>query len=251
MDLPILLYHHLVEGENVDAGHYEVSLRQFEEQLDTLRRLKFETIHFATLTEMMEGREKPRPRMAIITFDDAFRSFHQLALPALKRRGMRATVFVPAGEIGGSNRWDGAKGFPRREIMSEDELREIAADGMEIGSHGWAHRSLPECSDAEAREELVRSRERLHALGHAADVFAYPHGHYSQTSKELVAAAGYRAAVSIFSDAPSVTADRYAMRRIYVHPGDTPWRFRGKLSRPYLRLMARRGKPAEASPVVK
>jgi len=251
MDLPILLYHHLVEGENVDAGHYEVSLRQFEEQLDTLRRLKFETIDFATLTEMLDGRQKPRPRMAIVTFDDAFQSFANLALPALKRRGMRATVFVPAGEIGGSNRWDSAKGFPRREIMSEDELRQIAVEGTEIGSHGWAHRSLPECSEAEAREELFRSREHLRALGHAADVFAYPHGHHSKNSAEMVAAAGYRAAVSIFSGAPSVTADRYAMRRIYVHPGDTPWRFRGKLSRPYLRLMARRGMPAEASVVAK
>jgi peptidoglycan/xylan/chitin deacetylase (PgdA/CDA1 family) len=249
MDLPILLYHHLVEGENVDAGHYEVSLRQFEEQLDTLRRLKFETIDFRTLTEMIEGRPKPRRRMAIITFDDAFRSFIELALPALKRRGMRATVFVPAGEIGGSNRWDSAKGFPRRAIMTEDELWQIATEGMEIGSHGWAHRSLPACSDAEAQEELVRSREHLRTLGHAADVFAYPHGHHSEKSKALVAAAGYRAAVSIFSDAPSVTDDRYAMRRVYVHPGDTPWRFRGKLSRPYLRLMAQRGKPAEPSSV--
>lgn len=248
--MPILLYHHLVEGENVDRGDYEISLRQFEAQLDTLRRLKFATIDFATLLEMLEGRQTPRPRMAIITFDDAFRSFFELALPALKRRGMRATVFVPAGEIGGSNRWDNANGFPRREIMSEDELQQMAAEGMEIGSHGWAHRSLPECSDAEAREELVRSRERLHALGHTADVFAYPHGHYSETSKELVAAAGYRAAVSIFSDAPSVTADRYAMRRIYVHPGDARWRFRAKLSRTYLRLMARRGMPG-ASAVAK
>lgn len=251
MDLPILLYHYLVEGETVDGGHYEVSLRQFEEQLDTLGRLKFETIDFGTLLEVLEGRQKPRPRMAIITFDDAFRSFFELALPALKRRGMRATVFVPAGEIGGSNFWDSAKGFPRREIMTEDELRQIATAGMEIGSHGWAHRSLPECSEADAREELVRSREYLRALGHAADVFAYPYGHHSEVSKAMVEAAGYRAAVSIFSDAPSVTDDRYAIRRIYVHPGDTPWRFRGKLSRPYLRLMARRGMPAAASSVAK
>jgi len=240
MDLPFLLYHHLVQGENIRDDRYEISIRQFEEQLDTLQRLKFETIDFATLTEILEGRQQPRPRIAIITFDDAFRSFFELALPALKRRGMRATVFVPAGEIGGSNRWDSAKGFPRREIMGEHEMRQIVTDGMEIGSHGWAHRSLPECSEADAREELIRSREHLRALGHSANVFAYPYGHHSKHSKGMVEEAGYRAAVSIFSDASSVTDDRYAMRRIYVHPGDSAWRFRCKLSRAYLRLLARR-----------
>jgi len=240
MNLPILLYHHLVQGENVRGDQYEISIRQFEEQLDMLQRLKFETIDFVTLTEILEGQQKTRKRIAIITFDDAFRSFFELALPALTRRRMRATVFVPAGEIGGSNRWDSAKGVPSREIMSEDELRQIATEGMEIGSHGWAHRSLPNCSEAEAQEELIHSRERLRALGHRADVFAYPYGEYSPDSAEMVRHAGYRAAVSIFSDSPSVTGNRFAMRRIYVHPGDAPLRFRSKLSGFYLRYKALR-----------
>ena len=195
----------------------------------------------------MKGLEPRGKRIAIITFDDGFRSFFELAFPALKRRGMRATVFVPAGEIAGTNRWDLAAGYPQHPVMSDGELREIAAAGMEIGSHGWAHRSLPECSELEAREELVQSRERLGELGLVPDIFAYPYGHYSRHCVEIVNEAGYQAAASIFSDAPSVTANRFAMRRIYVHPGDTPLRFRSKLSRAYLRYKAMRGMPAGAN----
>jgi FkbM family methyltransferase len=248
-DIPILLYHHLVDSTQVDPEVYEISIQQFEQQLDLLQKLRFNVITFATLLRIMRGAE-PRPeRLAIITFDDAFRSFYELAFPALRHRAMPATVFVPAGEIGGSNRWDSSTGFPERRIMTEDELREIAADGMEIGSHGWVHRSLPKCSEEEADEELARSREHLAGLGMRPDVFAYPYGEHSRRSMAKVRAAGYEAAVSIFSDAPSVTANRFAMRRVYVHAGDSPLRFRCKLSRLYLRYKAMRGLPGDGDPV--
>lgn len=243
MDLPILLYHHLVDGADVNPSAYEISIRQFEEQLDLLTAWGFRVINFATLLRMLDGAEPRRDRLAIITFDDAFRSFYELAFPALKKRGMSATVFVPAGEIGGKNRWDIAEGFPERAVMNADELREIAAGGMEIGSHGWSHQSLPDCSEAAAAEEVVRSRDRLMELGLRPQVFAYPYGKYAPATAAVVRAAGYDAAVTIFSDGRTVTADRYAMRRIYVHPGDTPWRFRCKLSRFYLRYKAMRALP--------
>lgn len=248
MDLPILVYHHLVQTDHVNADSYEISLSQFEEQLDLLQALGFETISLADLCLALDEGRRNLSKVVVLTFDDAFRSFHELALPTLSRHGMRATVFVPVGEIGGTNRWDAAAGYPQRAVMSESELREIAAAGMEIGSHGWTHRSLPGCSEHEIEEELVRSRERLRELGFAADFFAYPYGHYSKRCIELVKAAGYKGAASMFSDAPSVTDNRFALRRVYVHPGDTPLRFRCKLSRPYLRYKAMRGRPVENDP---
>src|SRR2546423_8917289 len=248
-DLPILLYHHLVSGAAVDPSAYEISVRQFEQQLDLLKAWGFVVVSFGALLRMMDGGE-PRPkRIVIISFDDAFRSFYELAFPALKQRNMSATVFVPAAEIGGTNRWDLADGFPERSVMGADELREIAAGGMEIGSHGWAHRSLPRCTEPEALQEIVESRNRLAELGLEPEVFAYPYGHYSPQIAAMVRAAGYKAAVSIFSSAPTVTADRFAMRRIYVHPGDSAWRFRCKLSRAYLRYKARRARSTNETAV--
>ncbi len=241
IDVPILLYHHLIPDDQPNLGAYEICIRQFEAQLDLIRQLGFSTIHFAALFDALENGKPTPARSIVISFDDGFCSFLELGLPALLKRGMTSTIFVPAGEIGGVNRWDLERGFPERRIMNEQELQQVAAEGIEVGSHGWAHRQLPKCNETEAREEVARSREWLKALGLASDFFAYPYGEYAARCFPLLEEAGYRGATSIFSDTPSVTANRFAMRRVYIHADDTPQRFRLKLSRLYLRYKAWRG----------
>lgn len=46
------------------------------------------------------------PRAVSITFDDGYRSVHDLALPVLKEFGLPATVFVTSGYIGEKNMWN-------------------------------------------------------------------------------------------------------------------------------------------------
>jgi FkbM family methyltransferase len=247
IDVPILLYHHLVARGPVDPAFYEISVDQFEKQLDLLHRGHFETVTLERLFQIIEG-DRPYPRrMAVITFDDAPRSFIQLALPALLARKMTASVFVPAAEIGGTNRWDTARGFPERAVMTENEIREIMDAGIEIGAHGWAHRDLTRCSDAELHEEIFDSRREMQRrLGLAPDFFAYPYGKGFSRLYPLLAEAGYRGAVSIFCNEPTVTANRFCMRRIYIHSGDSALRFRIKLSRAYQRYKAFRGAPLQS-----
>ncbi len=238
MDLPILLYHHLVGSGEVKKHGYEISLRQFEMHLDILKKAGFATINFRTLFRILEGTEKPSSKMAIITFDDALESFYKLGVQALLPRGMQATLFVPAGLIGESSSWETAGGAPVRPLMNEEQLREVASMGIEIGSHGWKHRSLPECSAEEVREELFASRERLLGMDTYCNVFAYPYGHNSAECRFQVEAAGYRGAVSIFSAEKSVTSDHFAMRRAYIHQGDNALRFRLKLTKAFQKYQA-------------
>lgn len=239
LDIPILLYHHVVAEGPADPELYEVSLSQFGRQLDMIRKAGFTTVSLQRLFRVLRGEEPVPPRMLVITFDDAYRSFRELVLPVLLERQMAATVFVPAG-LGDINRWDQERGFPERQIMCADEIRQIAASGMEVGAHGWVHRNLKQCSEAEAREEIFRSREEMaRCLGAPPEFFAYPYGGYKPESFALLEEAGYAGAVSVSSDEPAVTANRFAMRRVYIHPGDGLLRFRLKLSRWYLRRAAR------------
>jgi hypothetical protein len=55
---------------------------------------------------------------------------------------------------------------------------------------------------------------------------------------DMLREAGYRGAVSMFSQAASVTADRFCLRRIMPHRGDSALSFRMKLSPLYLRYVA-------------
>jgi peptidoglycan/xylan/chitin deacetylase (PgdA/CDA1 family) len=68
--------------------------------------------------------------------------------------------------------------FERRwRLMNLHELKQLAAGGMSIGAHTLSHPILSECSEREARLEIVSSKLELErALGQPVWAFAYPFG---------------------------------------------------------------------------
>lgn len=72
--------------------------------LDTFRwqmRLLAECFNVLPLHDAVEMMEKDRmpPRAVAITFDDGYRSFHELALPVLVEHNLPSTVFVTTGHM--------------------------------------------------------------------------------------------------------------------------------------------------------
>jgi peptidoglycan/xylan/chitin deacetylase (PgdA/CDA1 family) len=238
MNLPILMYHAVEVGSRSGYG-YAVPAGQFERQLDTIRRAGFETISLGQLFDGLDGKA-PLPRKPIVlTFDDAYRNIHQAAWPLMRERAMTGTLFVVADHVGGSNEWDQTKGMVRLELMDARELKEMAASGWEIGSHGCRHVELAKLDENKQRDEIFRSRRQLASLlGISPEFYAYPFGSYTEPVKGMLREAGYRGAVSMFSKASSVTADRFCLRRIMPHRGDSVPSFRLKLSPFYLRYVA-------------
>jgi len=93
--------------------------------------------------------------------------------------------------VGGARRpdWDG--------MMSWDELKELHADGHEIGSHSQTHAILPLVSDAQLEREIAGSRAHLkRRLGFEVDTFCYPNGDCDARVAAAVERAGYRHAVT-------------------------------------------------------
>lgn len=240
-DVPILMYHHLIPGSDVPRGlAYTVSLEMFEHHLDLLARGGYHTVTLSELIRIAAGETRHEGnRLVVLTFDDAYRSFAKLALPALAKREMRATLFVVAGQIGGYNEWDSDNGRPRLDLMNETEIREAIGAGMEVGVHGWSHRALNACDPAELQREIVDAKRAIDdRFGTNCRVFAYAYGDYSPDHFALLRSAGYRGAASISSPARHVTSLPYAMRRVFVNPTDTTLRFRAKLSSIYWRFRA-------------
>lgn len=90
---------------------------------------------------------------------------------------------------------DGAGSAEREEwhFLSWDELREMQRGGISIGSHTCTHKILTQIADADAAEELRRSRERLEVeLGQPVVSIAFPNGDYSATHMRLSGEIGYR-----------------------------------------------------------
>lgn len=151
-----------------------------------------------------------------LTFDDAYRSFFEEALPALEARGLPATLFVPTGHLGGSNTWDEATGCPAR-LMTPEEVAEAARRGIEIGSHGHMHVDLAACSAPEARSDLARSIDAVRELtGTVPRFLAYPWGRHSEETRELARSLAFEAAFAVNRAA----AGPFGLPRVQIDAGD-------------------------------
>ena len=141
--------------------------------------------------------------MLAVTFDDAYRSVGQLALPLLRELGVPATVFAPTAFVGdptargweGTDTWAGTEWAAEVAVMGWPELGELAEAGWEVGSHTRTHPRLPQLGDAELRDELAGSREEIErALGAPCRSLAYPYGALDRRVAGVARAAGYTAA---------------------------------------------------------
>jgi peptidoglycan/xylan/chitin deacetylase (PgdA/CDA1 family) len=82
-------------------------------------------------------------------------------------------------------------------MMSWDDVRALAAEGHEVGSHSMSHALLPQCGDRELEHEVARSKERIEgAIGRRVDSFCYPNGDCDRRVIDAVRRAGYRRAVT-------------------------------------------------------
>lgn len=98
--LCIVSYHRILERPDplIDS---EPTVDTFRWHMDLLAAC-FNVLPLAQAIELLKEGRLP-PRAVAITFDDGYRSLHELALPILRARGLPATVFVTSGHIADSS----------------------------------------------------------------------------------------------------------------------------------------------------
>jgi peptidoglycan/xylan/chitin deacetylase (PgdA/CDA1 family) len=93
--LSIVTYHHISErgpGYRFDPDIADADQAQFRRQVETLARYGT-PIDVNDLLRAIEGGALPK-NPVMITFDDGYRSCHDVALPILKQLGVPATFFI-------------------------------------------------------------------------------------------------------------------------------------------------------------
>jgi peptidoglycan/xylan/chitin deacetylase (PgdA/CDA1 family) len=138
----------------------------------------YRPITLRDLAERLKGNSALDPKTAVLTFDDGFKNFYTEAAPVLDEFGFRATVFLVTDCCGGHNDWAGNPAdFPRSELLSWKEIRELDVRGFEFGSHTRTHKDLTKLSSTEVESEMLGSKEAIsNALGRETSTFAYPFG---------------------------------------------------------------------------
>jgi peptidoglycan/xylan/chitin deacetylase (PgdA/CDA1 family) len=219
---PLVLMYHSVSPCDEDPYEVTISPQRFEQHM---RWLRSRGLRGVSMRELLGAVAEGRFRGLVgVTVDDGYQDLVTYAMPVLMKYGFTATAFVLAGRLGGHNEW--SRPGPDKALLTAEQLRELAHAGMEIGSHGLEHVSLPEVDDTRLTAETARSRAILQELlGQQIRGFCYPYGHLDTRVVDAVRAAGYDYACAA---RPSPAIGRYAIPRTYVHDRDATWRLDAK-----------------------
>jgi len=174
---------------------------------------------------------------AAITFDDAFCSFAESAMPELAARGLPCTVFVPAGCLGKEPDWEAREdaSWKGEKVMTRQELSRLAASGLvTIGSHGLGHRDLTTLNEKDLQTELRSPKEILESnLGTRISALSFPYGSFGAREIRSATDVGYG---FLFCSQPAML--KGALRpgligRVCAEPTDWLFEFKLKLSGAY------------------
>lgn len=210
---PWILTYHSVTDPSDDPYGITVSARRLDEQLSWLRSRRLRGVGVA---ELLRAEAAGRRGLVGLTFDDGYADFLDEALPVLRKHGCTATVFVLPGRPGGVNEWDPLG--PRKPLLTLEEIRRVAAAGMEVGSHGLYHRDLTALDENELLRETRGSRELIGELtGTLPEGFCYPYGILDRRVTTAARAAGYGYGCAL---APGPLLSRFALPRTHISQAD-------------------------------
>lgn len=171
--------------------------RRFLIQMRSLARGSTPVIDIDHAVAALSGREAMPPRAVVLTFDDAFTSFYDLALPVLAHYGLPAVLYVVSNWVGSVRPAGGLDLEDEREAMDAVQLREVARSGVIIGSQTKGHMPLKGLPERRQRVELLESRLTLEKMtGFPVRHLSYPFGSFDEQTVAAAGEAGYDSAVT-------------------------------------------------------
>lgn len=214
----IILGYHSISDNPRDP--WSVSKQNFLSQMQWLRKNNFSVVSLGELLKDVK-QNRNRRRTVTLTFDDGYVDFLENAVPILKSFGFHATVFVPAGMIGGRSEWDSFDKY--KSVADWAQLREMLRAGHTIGGHGLIHVNLTKLNDHDLIREVEASKEILETgLDTKVDCFSYPFGSFTEREIGAVRKAGYVCALANNSYwGNDNQANLFALERVFVRREDS------------------------------
>ncbi len=214
--IPILLYHGVDDHVPAGLAPYVMAPERFDEHMRYLADRGCQALTVSELTDRIDRGDPLPENTVVVTFDDGLADFGRHAWPILRTYGLPATLYVVSDRIGGEAQWLSAFG-PPSSMLTWDEVRELDAQGCEIGAHSATHPELDAMPRARLVEEIRGSRTTLAmGLGHPVRSFAYPHGYHDRKVKDAVRLAGFDSACAVRNMLSSAGDDRFAIARVTI-----------------------------------
>lgn len=174
--------------------------------------------------------------VAAITFDDAFVSIIENAVPILREHRLPAGIFVATGNLGQPPCWEMPENCSDKDetVMTQEQIAELDNDGFEIFSHTVSHPVLTQVEDRRLETELVDSKRALEEIvGHRVTGISYPYGAHDAKVCEIAQKAGYGLGFTIEPTMVDSRTDCLQIGRFRVSPSDSLMKFRLKVHGAY------------------
>ncbi len=219
------IYHRFGESRYPSTN---ISADIFTQQLKYTKEQNIDVISLGEVAaRLADGRVLPEHAVSFCV-DDAFRSFYDIGMPIIRQYDFPVTLFVNTDAVG-------TFGY-----LSWDELKELVAEGVEIGNHTANHAYLVELQPDETyqqwqgriRDDIEKAQQQfMKHLGFKPTLFAYPYGEYSAGVVEIIKGVGFKAAFAQQSGVIHPDHNRYILPRFPMGgPFATLKSFKDKLS---------------------
>jgi peptidoglycan/xylan/chitin deacetylase (PgdA/CDA1 family) len=239
--IPVLMYHGIQDGTMTASPYFETNTSPavFEMHLQFLRDQGYSTVCLSEAINALRL-EKKEQRFVVITFDDGLSDFYGNAFPLLVKYGLNATLFVVSDFVGkrgiGRQGRDGRK----QDFMTWQEIREINAHGVQIGSHTVSHPNLYHTSPQNLECEIRLSKQTIEDnIGQPVRSFAYPFAFPEQDRmfvrnlRGVLEASEYDNGVCTVIGTACRRHNRFFLPRIPINCHDDFSLFRAKLAGDY------------------
>jgi len=221
--VPVLTYHRFSKDK---SSGMVISETMFEEQMSFLKNNGYSVIALDRLLEFLDYKAQIPEKSVVLTFDDGWRSFYDIAYPILQKLRFPAALFIYPDFIGA------------RSALSWAQLKELAENNMEIQCQSFTHRDLTTLKEKESFEEYFGSlnREILGSkqliekrLNRKCTCFAYPYGASNKLVTALLKKHGYRAAFTVKRGSNPFFIDNFLINRTIVSGDDDLKKFKKNL----------------------
>ncbi len=159
--------------------------------------------HIISPEDFVAARFDTKKINVLITFDDGYASWVDVALPVLNERNKKAIFFVNSGLIEVSHDMEAQKKFVSdnlllstpRKTLSWNDVSQLHAEGYTIGGHSEGHKRLSELGDEALSADIEGDKKCIEEnVGTNIIMFAYPFGRtsdYTERTQRVVGEAGY------------------------------------------------------------
>ncbi len=241
----ILVYHGIVD--DAAEGYFpedSVRVQNFERQMRFLREQSFNVVPLGKILSYLENKETIPAKTVAITFDDGYRDTYTNAFPIMKRYNIPATIFLAASFIGQQ------RPFPwlvpihqvspdARYPLNWEQVRELRAEGIDMGSHTFTHCFLPGMNKGRIFHEIKKSQDCIKKnLDEDTNLFALPysfpmtHHNWPSFQKELIEVLkerAFRCCATMLRGHIAVQDNPFTLNRIPVGKYDDISMYQAKL----------------------